>query len=110
MSVLRNEGVEHDLSYLNRGSCTYSNADQGNILGHDDCSKLKDAGLVERIVKMVERERVWIGPVVRVSAFGREGRWFKSTKGYIPDRDKCANRLVRLRITVMLDIRKAVTP
>ena len=27
---------------------------QVNILGYDDCSKMQDAGLVERVVKMVQ--------------------------------------------------------
>ena len=27
---------------------------QGNILAYEDCSKTQDAGLVERVVKMVE--------------------------------------------------------
>ena len=46
------------------------------------------------------------GLVVSVSAFGTEGRGFESTKGYTPDSDMCANRLVSSRLTVMLDIGK----
>ena len=33
-------------------------SDQGSILGYDDCSKSQDAGLVEQVVKMVERVSV----------------------------------------------------
>ena len=31
---------------------------QGNIFGYDNCSKMQDAGLLERVVKMVEQVSV----------------------------------------------------
>ena len=35
--------------------------------------------------KDTNTQRLWIGLMVRVVAFGPEGRRFESTKGYIPD-------------------------